>query len=154
MDRTRQRGLYTPLYVYASLFMRPGSSNIPAVLRRKIMLSKAAISAIFSTLLLVGVTFAQQMKQTTKSNNDTLSSVDRNFISSAEEANLGEIETAKIVEQKATDPAVIVSRRRALSARHAVRKMKEVPSEPPCRRRLQTALSCFSFKGCGGERWG
>jgi putative membrane protein len=70
------------------------------------MLSKAAIAAIFSTILLVGVTFAQQMKQTTKSNNDTLSSLDRSFISSAEEANLAEIETAKIVEQKATDPAV------------------------------------------------
>jgi hypothetical protein len=27
--------------------------------------------------------------------------------------------------------------------RHAVREMKEGPSEPPCRRRLQTATSCF-----------
>src|SRR5664279_2654923 len=36
--------------------------------------------------------------------------------------------------------------------RHAVRKMKEGPSEPPCRRRLQTALSCFGPKGRGGER--
>jgi len=49
------------------------------------MLSKAASAAIFSTILLVGVTFAQQMKQTTKSNNDTLGSVDRSFINSAEE---------------------------------------------------------------------
>jgi len=27
--------------------------------------------------------------------------------------------------------------------RHAVRKMKEGPSKPPCRGRLQTAISCF-----------
>ena len=37
-----------------------------------------------------------------------------------------------------------VSRRRG--ERHAVRKMKEGPSEPPCRRRLQTATSCFGPK--------
>ena len=37
-----------------------------------------------------------------------------------------------------------VSRRRG--ERHAVRKMKEGPSEPPCRRRLQTAMSCFGRK--------
>jgi hypothetical protein len=36
--------------------------------------------------------------------------------------------------------------------RRAVRKMKVGPSEPPCRRRLQTALSCFGPKGRGGER--
>jgi MoxR-like ATPase len=36
--------------------------------------------------------------------------------------------------------------------RHAVGKMKVGPSEPPCRRRLQTALSCFGSKGRGGER--
>lgn len=30
--------------------------------------------------------------------------------------------------------------------RHAVRKMKVGPSEPPCRGRLQTAVSCFSQK--------
>jgi hypothetical protein len=33
--------------------------------------------------------------------------------------------------------------------RHAVRKMKEDPSEPPCRGRLQTAMSCFGQK----PRW-
>jgi hypothetical protein len=33
--------------------------------------------------------------------------------------------------------------------RHAVREMKEGPSEPPCRRRLQTATSCFGQK----PRW-
>ena len=36
--------------------------------------------------------------------------------------------------------------------RHAVRKMKVGPSEPPCRGRLQTTLSCFGPKGRGGER--
>ena len=30
--------------------------------------------------------------------------------------------------------------------RHVVRKMKDGPSEPPCRRRLQTALSCYGPK--------
>src|SRR6266852_542722 len=30
--------------------------------------------------------------------------------------------------------------------RHAVRKMKVGPSESPCRRRLQTAISCFGPK--------
>jgi hypothetical protein len=30
--------------------------------------------------------------------------------------------------------------------RHAVREMKEDPSEPLCRRRLQTAMSCFGQK--------
>src|ERR1700730_4014054 len=33
--------------------------------------------------------------------------------------------------------------------RHAVRKMKEDPSEPSCRGRLQTAISCFGQK----PRW-
>ena len=35
----------------------------------------------------------------------------------------------------------IAPRRR--EERHAVREMKEDPSESPCRRRLQTAMSCF-----------
>ena len=30
--------------------------------------------------------------------------------------------------------------------RHAVRKMKVDPSEPPCRRGFQTAISCFGPK--------
>jgi len=33
--------------------------------------------------------------------------------------------------------------------RHAVRKMKVGPSKPPCRGRLQTAISCFGQK----PRW-
>jgi hypothetical protein len=36
----------------------------------------------------------------------------------------------------------------------AVPEMKEGPSEPACRSRLQTAVSRFSPKGCGGERYG
>ena len=32
------------------------------------------------------------------------------------------------------------------SNRHAVREMKVGPSKPPCRRRLQTALSCYGPK--------
>jgi hypothetical protein len=31
--------------------------------------------------------------------------------------------------------------------RHAVREMKADPSEPSCRGRLQTAMSCFGRKG-------
>jgi hypothetical protein len=36
----------------------------------------------------------------------------------------------------------------------AVPEMKEGPSEPACRGRLQTAVSCFGPKGRGGERYG
>lgn len=36
----------------------------------------------------------------------------------------------------------------------AVSEMKEGPSKPVYRSRLQTAVSCFSPKGCGGERYG
>ncbi len=36
----------------------------------------------------------------------------------------------------------------------AVSEMKGGPSKPVCRSRLQTAVSCFSPKGCGGERYG
>ena|SRR6516162_56775 len=42
-------------------------------------------------------------------------------------------------------PACVMKTRK----RHAVRKMKEGPSEPPCRGRLQTAISCFGQK----PRW-
>ena len=36
----------------------------------------------------------------------------------------------------------------------AVFEMKVDPSKSVCRSRLQTAVSCFSPKGCGGERYG
>jgi putative membrane protein len=70
------------------------------------MLGKTTIAVIFSILLCPGIMFAQQKQQTTNPNRDVLSSADRNFVSGAEEANLAEIETAKMLEQKATDPAV------------------------------------------------
>ena len=41
-----------------------------------------------------------------------------------------------------------------LSEHDAVSEMKVGPSKPVCRCRLQTAVSCFSPKGCGGERYG
>src|SRR6202040_2250987 len=37
--------------------------------------------------------------------------------------------------------------------RHAVREMKEDPSEPSCRGRLQTAISCFGQKPQGRTLW-
>jgi hypothetical protein len=36
----------------------------------------------------------------------------------------------------------------------AVPKMKDGPSEPACRSRLQTAVSCFGSKDRGSERYG
>ena len=41
-----------------------------------------------------------------------------------------------------------------LNKHDAVPEMKEGPSKSVCRNRLQTAVSCFSPKGCGGERYG
>jgi putative membrane protein len=65
-----------------------------------------AIAVVFSGLLFVGTAFAQQTSRSTKSGQDMLSSNDRTFINNAEEANLAEIDTAKMIEQKTTDPAV------------------------------------------------
>ena len=42
----------------------------------------------------------------------------------------------------------------ALDERDAVSEMEVGPSKSVCRSRLQTAVSCFSPKGCGGERYG
>jgi len=36
----------------------------------------------------------------------------------------------------------------------AVFEMEVDPPKPVCRSRLQTAVSCFGPKGCGGERYG
>ena len=41
-----------------------------------------------------------------------------------------------------------------LDEHDAVSEMKVGPSKSVCRSRLQTAVSCFSPKGCGGERYG
>ena len=70
------------------------------------MPTKSALAVVFSVFLFAGVMLAQPAQQTTKTNHEALSSVDRSFINSAQEGNLAEIEIAKIVEQKATDPAV------------------------------------------------
>jgi putative membrane protein len=83
----------------------PGRLKRRAVFRRKFMHTKWGMAVIFSALLLTGSVFAQQ-KQTDKSQSSMLSSADQNFITTAAEANLAEIETAKAVESKSTDPAV------------------------------------------------
>jgi hypothetical protein len=41
-----------------------------------------------------------------------------------------------------------------LEEHDAVSEMKVGPLKSVCRSRLQTAVSCFSPKGCGGERYG
>jgi putative membrane protein len=69
------------------------------------MLVKWGMAAIFSALLLAGNLFAQQ-RQTDKSQKNLLSAEDQSFVTTAAEANLAEIETAKIVENKSTDPAI------------------------------------------------
>ena len=38
--------------------------------------------------------------------------------------------------------------------RDAVLEMEEGPPKSVCRNWLQTAVSCFSRKRCGGERYG
>jgi putative membrane protein len=70
------------------------------------MPGKWVIAILFSAFLSAGTVFAQQKYQTGKANHDMLSSADRSFIINAEEANLAEIETAKMIEQKSTDPGV------------------------------------------------
>jgi putative membrane protein len=69
------------------------------------MLTKAAL-AVLSTFLFAGVMLAQPTQQTNKTNRETLSSIDRSFINTAQAGNLAEIDSAKIIEQRATDPAV------------------------------------------------
>lgn len=63
--------------------------------------------AVVSLGLLLGCSVAASQKpQVSKSPADTLSVADRTFVSNAAEANLGEIETAKMIEQKSKDPGV------------------------------------------------
>jgi len=69
------------------------------------MHTKWGMALIFSALFLSSSLFAQQ-KQTDKSQKSMLSSADQSFITTAAEANLAEIETAKVVENKSTDSAV------------------------------------------------
>jgi putative membrane protein len=58
-----------------------------------------------AVLIATGSLFAQQ-KQSTMAGQKMQNSADRSFISSAGEANLAEIDIAKMVGQKSTDPAV------------------------------------------------
>jgi len=61
---------------------------------------------LLSGLLLSGSLFAQQKHETSKTEQNMLSSTDRSFITSAEQGNLAEVDTAKMVQQRTTDPAV------------------------------------------------
>jgi hypothetical protein len=54
----------------------------------------------------------------------------------------------------AARPPGLLCQERVPVERGAVPEMKEGPSEPACRGRLQTAVSCFGPKGRGGERYG
>ena len=58
-----------------------------------------------ATLVATGSLFAQQKHETAMSGNNMQNS-DRSFITSAAVANLAEIDMAKLVGQKSTDPAV------------------------------------------------
>jgi putative membrane protein len=69
------------------------------------MHTKWGMAVILSALLLGGTLFAQQ-KHIDKSQRSILSAADQSFITTAAEANLAEIETAKMVEGKSTDPSV------------------------------------------------
>jgi len=55
-----------------------------------------------------------------------------------------------------TDVAVprMACAKNVLEEHDAVSEMKVGPSKPGCRIRFQTAVSCFSPKGCGGGRYG
>jgi hypothetical protein len=59
---------------------------------------------------------------------------------------------AIVIQQKTGRP--VHCAKNVFSEHGAVPEMKEGPSEPVCRSWLQTAVSCFSPKGCGGERYG
>ena len=64
------------------------------------------MAVVCSGLLLGCNLIASPGKQVSKPPADSLSMADRTFITSAAEANLGEIETAKMIEQKSKDPGV------------------------------------------------
>jgi putative membrane protein len=59
-----------------------------------------------TALVATGSLFAQQKHQSTMAGQNMQNSADRSFINSAAEANLAEIDMAKMVGQKSTDPAV------------------------------------------------
>lgn len=64
------------------------------------------VAVLCSGLLLGCNLIASPGKQVSKSAADSVSVADRTFITSAAEANLAEIETAKMIEQKSKDPGV------------------------------------------------
>lgn len=63
------------------------------------------MAVIFSGLL-VGLTLFAQQKQLVKPQQVALTSPNRDFVTKAAEANLGEIETGKMIEQRSVNPAV------------------------------------------------
>jgi putative membrane protein len=67
---------------------------------------KAITFALTTALLLTPSLFAQQKHPAAPTGENMQNSADRSFISSAAEANLAEIDTAKMVVQKSSDPAV------------------------------------------------
>ena len=69
------------------------------------MYAKWMTLVMTTVLIATGGLFAQQ-KQSTMAGQKMQNSTDRSFISSAAEANLAEIDIAKVVGQRSTDPAV------------------------------------------------
>jgi putative membrane protein len=69
------------------------------------MYAKCMTFVLTTVLIATGSLFAQQ-KQSTMADQKNQNSADQSFISSAAEANLAEIDIAKMVGQKSTDPAV------------------------------------------------
>jgi len=70
------------------------------------MHAKWTTFTLTAALLLTGNLFAQQKHQTATTGQSMEDSADRSFINSAAEANLAEIDTAKMVEKESTDSAV------------------------------------------------
>jgi putative membrane protein len=64
-----------------------------------------AIELVFGLLLTVSLS-ARQTPQAAKTAKTALSPADRSFVTSAQEGNLAEVEAARLVEQKSTNPAV------------------------------------------------
>ena len=70
------------------------------------MRAKWMTFVLTTALVATGSLFAQQKHQSAMAGQNMQNSADRSFISSAAEANLVEIDMAKMVGQKSTDPAV------------------------------------------------
>jgi putative membrane protein len=70
------------------------------------MHAKWTTFVLTATLVATGTVFAQQKHETAMSQQKMQNSSDRSFIMSAAEANLAEIDIAKMVDKNSTDPAV------------------------------------------------